>query len=71
MLKREFYPWSSIFFQPVVRTRALLRGDRRPDLRLRVLRAQIKAGIAALDRGDFVEVDCQISALSGADVLES
>jgi antitoxin ParD1/3/4 len=31
---------------------------RREDtLKLKVLRAQIKAGVDALDRGDFVEVD--------------
>ena len=36
----------------------VLRQRRREDaLKLRALRAQIKAGVDALDRGDFVEVD--------------
>jgi antitoxin ParD1/3/4 len=36
----------------------LLQRRRREDaLRLEVLRAQIKAGVDELDRGDFVEVD--------------
>ena len=36
----------------------VLRQRRREDsLRLKALRAQIKVGIDALDRGDFIEVD--------------
>jgi antitoxin ParD1/3/4 len=36
----------------------VLQQRRREDaLRLKALRAQIKAGVDALDRGDFVEVD--------------
>ena len=36
----------------------VLRQRRREDrLRLKMLRAQVKAGLDALDRGDFVEVD--------------
>jgi antitoxin ParD1/3/4 len=36
----------------------VLQQRRREDaLKLKVLRAQIKAGVDALDRGDFVEVD--------------
>jgi len=36
----------------------VLQQRRREDaLKLKALRAQIKAGVAALDRGDFVEVD--------------
>ncbi len=37
--------------------RVLQQRRREDSLRLKVLRAQIKAGIEALDRGDFVEVD--------------
>jgi antitoxin ParD1/3/4 len=37
--------------------RALQHRRREDALKLRVLRAQIKAGVDALDRGDFVEVD--------------
>jgi len=37
--------------------RALQQKRREDVLKLKALRAQIKAGIDALDRGDFVEVD--------------
>ena len=37
--------------------RALQQRRREDALKLKVLRVQIKAGIDALDRGDFVEVD--------------
>ena len=37
--------------------RALQQRRKEDALRLKALRAQIKAGVAALDRGDFVEVD--------------
>ena len=37
--------------------RALQQRRREDSLRLKALRAQIKAGVDALDRGDFVEVD--------------
>jgi antitoxin ParD1/3/4 len=37
--------------------RALLQRRQEDTLKLKALRAQIKAGIDALDRGDFVEVD--------------
>ena len=37
--------------------RALQQRRREDALKLKALRAQIKAGIDALDRGDFVEVD--------------
>jgi len=37
--------------------RALQQRRREDALKLKVLRAQIKAGFDALDRGDFVEVD--------------
>ena len=37
--------------------RALQQRRREDTLKLKVLRAQIKAGVDALDRGDFVEVD--------------
>ena len=37
--------------------RALQQRRREDALRLKVLRAQIKAGVDELDRGDFVEVD--------------
>ncbi|MBR0757755.1 type II toxin-antitoxin system ParD family antitoxin [Bradyrhizobium jicamae] len=37
--------------------RALQQRRREDALKLKVLRAQIKAGVDALDRGDFVEVD--------------
>jgi antitoxin ParD1/3/4 len=37
--------------------RALLQRRHEDTLKLKALRAQIKAGIDALDRGDFVEVD--------------
>jgi antitoxin ParD1/3/4 len=37
--------------------RALQQRRREDALKLKALRAQIKAGVDALDRGDFVEVD--------------
>ena len=37
--------------------RALQQRRREDSLKLKILRAQIKAGIDALDRGDFIEVD--------------
>ena len=37
--------------------RALLQRRREDALKLKALRVQIKAGVDALDRGDFVEVD--------------
>jgi antitoxin ParD1/3/4 len=37
--------------------RVLQQRRREDNLRLRALRAQIKAGVEALERGDFVEVD--------------
>jgi antitoxin ParD1/3/4 len=37
--------------------RALLQRRQEDTLKLKALRAQIKAGVDALDRGDFVEVD--------------
>lgn len=37
--------------------RALQQRRKEDSLKLKVLRAQVKAGIDALDRGDFIEVD--------------
>ena len=37
--------------------RALQQRRREDSLKLKILRAQLKAGTDALDRGDFVEVD--------------
>ena len=37
--------------------RALQQRRREDSLKLKILRAQVKAGIDALDRGDFIEVD--------------
>jgi antitoxin ParD1/3/4 len=37
--------------------RALQQRRKEDDLKLKALRRQIKAGVDALDRGDFVEVD--------------
>ena len=37
--------------------RALQQRRREDSLKLEILRAQVKAGIDALDRGDFIEVD--------------
>lgn len=37
--------------------RALQQRRREDELKLKALRLQIKAGVEALDRGDFVEVD--------------
>jgi len=37
--------------------RALQQRRREDALKLKALRAQIKAGVDALDRGDFIEVD--------------
>ena len=37
--------------------RALQQRRREDALKLKVLRAQVKAGVDALDRGDFVELD--------------
>lgn len=37
--------------------RALQQRRREDSLKLTALRAQIKAGVGALDRGDFIEVD--------------
>jgi antitoxin ParD1/3/4 len=37
--------------------RVLQQRRREDSLRLKALRAQIKAGVAALDRGDFAEVE--------------
>ncbi|HTE98245.1 MAG TPA: type II toxin-antitoxin system ParD family antitoxin, partial [Bradyrhizobium sp.] len=37
--------------------RVLQQRRREDKLKLKALRAQIKAGVDALDRGDFVEVD--------------
>lgn len=37
--------------------RELQRRHREDDLKLQVLRGQVDAGIAALDRGEFVEID--------------
>ena len=37
--------------------RALQQRRREDSLKLKILRAQVKAGTDALDRGDFIEVD--------------
>lgn len=39
--------------------RALQQRRREDALKLKVLRMQIEAGVAELDRGDFIEVDAQ------------
>lgn len=35
----------------------MTRHRREDELKLKVLRLQIKAGVAALERGDFIEID--------------
>jgi antitoxin ParD1/3/4 len=51
--------------------RALQQRRREDQLKLKALRAQIKAGVDALDRADFVEVDAEdledyLDGLTGA-----